>query len=184
MPSCDGVRRDGLWLCLVSVGCATATPQAEPPCFSCDDQRVVRVVPLATLRSNDPERRLQHPVNLSQAEWETRPAGCDGAQYAQPVAGAVVPRRATEPVFLDTEVRALGSSLRQAFEQATEQEAVVFATARATDEGPAQVTSGAWFVEGRPNPSPVGQLSDRREHAIDTKADLDRSALCAGWNIL
>jgi hypothetical protein len=34
-----------LWLCLLSVGCATATPQAEPSCFSCDDQRVVRIVP-------------------------------------------------------------------------------------------------------------------------------------------
>ncbi|HAP42211.1 MAG TPA: hypothetical protein DCQ94_21030 [Nitrospira sp.] len=136
-----------LWLCLVSVGCATATPQADTPCFSCDDRQVVRVVPLATLRSSDPEMRLQHPVNLSQAEWETVLRGLMVRSTHSPLLGPSY-HGVTEPLFLDTEVRALGSSLRQAFEQATEQEAVVFATARVTDEGPAQVTSGAWFVEG------------------------------------
>lgn len=134
------------WLCLALVGCATATPQAEPPCFSCDDQRVVRIVPMAQLRSNDQERRFQHPVNLSQAEWETVLRGVMVRSTHNPLLGPSY-QGATEPLLLDTEVRALGSSLRQAFQQATEQEAVVFATARATDEGPAQVTSGAWFVE-------------------------------------
>ena len=134
------------WLCLVLVGCATATPQAEPPCFFCDDHRVVRIVPMAKLRSNDQGRRFQHPVNLSQAEWETLLRGVMIRSTHSPLLGPSY-QGATEPVFLDTEVRALGSSLRQAFQQATEQEAVVFATARATDEGPAQVTSGAWFVE-------------------------------------
>lgn len=136
-----------LWLCLVSVGCATATPQAERSCFGCDDQRVVRIVPLKKLRTNEQERRLQHPVNLSQAEWETVLRSVLVRSTHSPLLGPSY-RGATEPLFLDAEIRALGVSLRQAFEQATEQEAVVFATARATDEGPAQVTSGAWFVEG------------------------------------
>ena len=135
-----------LWLCLVSVGCAAAIPQAEPPCFSCDDQRLVRIVPLAKLRSNDQGRRFQHPVNLTQAEWETLLRGLMVRSVHSPLLGPSY-QGATEPLFLDEEVRALGSSLRQAFQQATEQEAVVFATARATDEGPAQVTSGAWFAE-------------------------------------
>ena len=135
-----------LWLCLVSVGCAAAIPQAEPPCFSCDDQRLVRIVPLAKLRSNDQGRRFQHPVTLTQAEWETLLRGLMVRSVHSPLLGPSY-QGATEPLFLDEEVRALGSSLRQAFQQATEQEAVVFATARATDEGPAQVTSGAWFVE-------------------------------------
>ena len=134
------------WLCLVLVGCATATPQAEPPCFFCDDHRVVRIVPMAKLRSNDQGRRFQHPVNLSQAEWETLLRGVMVRSTHSPLLGPSY-QGAKEPECLDTEVRALGSSLRQAFQQATEQEAVVFATARATDEGPAQVTSGAWFVE-------------------------------------
>lgn len=135
-----------LWLCLVSVGCAAAIPQAEPPCFSCDDQRLVRIVPLAKLRSNDQGRRFQHPVTLTQAEWETLLRGLMVRSVHSPLLGPSY-QGATEPLFLDEEVRALGSSLRQAFQQATEQEAVVFATARATDEGPAQVTSGAWFAE-------------------------------------
>lgn len=134
------------WLGLLLAGCATATPQAGIPCFSCDDQRVVRIVPLATLPSNDRERRLQHPVNLSQAEWETLLRGVMVRGTHNPLLGPSY-QGATESLFLDEEVRALGSSLRQAFQQATEQEAVVFATARATDEGPAQVTSGAWFIE-------------------------------------
>jgi hypothetical protein len=135
-----------MWLCLLSVGCATATPQAEPSCFSCDDQRVVRIIPSAKLRSNDQGRLFQHPMNLTQAEWETLLRGVMVRSTHSPLLGLSY-QGATEPLFLDEEVRALGSSLRQAFQQATEQEAVVFATARATDEGPAQVTSGAWFVE-------------------------------------
>ncbi|HNP80394.1 MAG TPA: SHOCT domain-containing protein [Nitrospira sp.] len=135
-----------MWLCLLSVGCATATPQAEPSCFSCDDQRVVRIIPSAKLRSNDQGRRFQHPMNLTQAEWETLLRGVMVRSTHSPLLGPSY-QGATEPLFLDEEVRALGSALRQAFQQATEQEAVVFATARATEEGPAQLTSGAWFVE-------------------------------------
>ena len=109
-------------------------------------QRLVRIVPLAKLRSNDQGRRFQHPVTLTQAEWETLLRGLMVRSVHSPLLGPSY-QGATEPLFLDEEVRALGSSLRQAFQQATEQEAVVFATARATDEGPAQVTSGAWFAE-------------------------------------
>ena len=41
-----------MWLCLLSVGCATATPQAEPSCFSCDDQRVAVSYTHLTLPTN------------------------------------------------------------------------------------------------------------------------------------
>ncbi len=134
------------WLCLFLVGCATPTPRADTPCFSCDEQRVVRIVPLATFPSNDRERRFQHPVNRSQAEWETVLRGVMVRSTHSPLLGPSY-QGVTEPLFLDTEVLALGSALQQAFQQVTKQEAVVFATARATDEGPAQVTSGAWFIE-------------------------------------
>ena len=134
------------WLCLVLVGCASAAPQAEPPCFSCDDQRLVRIVPLATLRSNDQGSRFQHPVNLSQAEWETVLRGVMVRSTHSPLLGPSY-QGATESLFLDEEVHAFGASLRQAFRQATEQEQVVFALARPSETGVTQVTSGAWFVE-------------------------------------
>ncbi|HQV46230.1 MAG TPA: hypothetical protein PL109_07350, partial [Nitrospira sp.] len=95
-----------LWLCLVSVGCAAAIPQAEPPCFSCDDQRLVRIVPLAKLRSNDQGRRFQHPVTLTQAEWETLLRGLMVRSVHSPLLGPSY-QGATEPLFLDEEVRAL-----------------------------------------------------------------------------
>ena len=132
--------------CLMMAGCSTMEPGTERACFSCDDRRLVRIVRLAHISGSDQGGRFRHPLNLTPAEWEATVRSVMVRSVHSPLLGPSY-QGSTEPLFLEEEVRYLGASLQQAFQQVTAQEQVVFATARTTEEGPAQLTSGAWFVE-------------------------------------
>lgn len=144
-----GVRWPGAIACLVvcmALGCSTVRPDQEHPCVSCDDQRLVRLVPRATLASSDQERPFQHPFDLTQAEWEATVRSVMVRSVHSPLLGPSY-QGTTEPVFSEEDVRYLGASLRHAFQQATAQQQVTFALARVSEAGLEQLTSGAWFVE-------------------------------------
>lgn len=136
----------GLWLlCLAISGCSSMGQAAGKPCFACDEQRLVRIVPF-TQGAASYQRRAQHPLVLERQEWEALLRAVKVRSVHSPLLGASY-RGDTEPVFSEEEVGYLGESLRRAFQQVTEQEQVVFAVARPSDAGLDQVTSGAWFVE-------------------------------------
>ena len=57
-----------LWLfCLVLSACSGLAPASQMPCFSCDDQRLVRIVPLTQVP--DQKRLLHHPFGLQREDW-------------------------------------------------------------------------------------------------------------------
>ena len=119
-------------------------PGTERPCFSCDDQRLVRIVPLE--KRADQKLLLHHPLVLQQQEWEALLRMVKVRSIHRPLLGATY-LGDMEPLFSEEEVRYLGDSLQRAFQQATPQEHVVFALARPSQTGLEQITSGAWFVE-------------------------------------
>ena len=119
-------------------------PGTERPCFSCDDQRLVRIVPLE--KRADQKLLLHHPLVLQQQEWEALLRMVKVRSIHRPLLGATY-QGDMEPLFSEEEVRYLGDSLQRAFQQATPQEHVVFALARPSQTGLEQITSGAWFVE-------------------------------------
>lgn len=134
-----------LWLfCLVVPACSGLAPSSQMPCFSCDDQRLVRIVPLT--QGPDQKRLLHHPFDLQRQEWEALLRTVKVRSIHSPLLGASY-RGDTEPAFSEEEVRYLGESLPRAFQQASAQEQVVFALARPSEAGLDQVTSGVWFVE-------------------------------------
>lgn len=135
-----------LWWCLLSAGCAAATPQAEPLCISCDDQRLVRVAARAPGTTVRPDAGAARSAPLASHEWEQLLRTVMVRSIHQPLVGASY-RGAVEPVFSDEEVRYLGVALQRAFQDATADEQILFALARPSDTGVTQVTSGAWFVE-------------------------------------
>lgn len=134
-----------LWLfCLVLSACSGLAPTSHMPCFSCDDQRLVRIVPLTQVP--DQKRLLHHPFGLQREDWETLLRAVKVRSIHRPLLGASY-RGDTEPAFSEEEVGYLGESLPRAFKQASAQEQVVFALARPSEAGLDQVTSGVWFVE-------------------------------------
>lgn len=134
------------WLCVLLAGCATTTPHAERPCFSCDEQRLVRIVSRAPATMTGADAGGAPPVRLELHEWERLLRSVMARSVRQPMLGASY-RGSAEAVFSDEEVRYLGTSLSRAFQDATGQEQIVFALARPSETGATQVTSGAWFVE-------------------------------------
>lgn len=135
-----------VWWCLLSAGCAAATPQAEPLCISCDDQRLVRVAARAPGATVKPEAGAARSAPLPRYEWEQLLRTVMVRSIHQPLLGASY-RGAVEPVFSDEDVRYLGASLQRAFQEAEPDDQILFALARPSDTGVTQVTSGAWFVE-------------------------------------
>ena len=131
-------------VCLVLTGCSGLAPGKEMPCASCDDQRLVRIVPFT--QGHDQQQRLQHPFGLERQEWEALLRMVKVRSIHRPLLGSSY-RGDTESAFSEEEVRYLAESFHQAFQQATAQEQVVFALARPSDLGLEQVTSGVWFVE-------------------------------------
>ncbi len=133
-----------LWLaCLVLSACSGVAPGTERPCFSCDEQRLVRIVPLT--QGVAEKRLLHHPLVLQRQEWESLLRMVKVRSVHRPLLGAAY-QGDTEPAFSEEEVRYLGDSLQRAFQQATPKEQVVFALARPSQAGLDQVTSGAWFA--------------------------------------
>ena len=131
-------------VCLVLTGCSGLAPGKEMPCASCDDQRLVKIVPFT--QGHDQQQRLQHPFGLERQEWEALLRTVKVRSIHSPLLGASY-RGDTEAAFSEEEVRYLGESLPRAFQQASAQEQVVFALARPSEAGLDQVTSGVWFVE-------------------------------------
>ncbi len=131
---------------LALAGCSTVGPDTGTSCFSCDDQRLVRLAPLAHISGADQGERFRHPLNLTPAEWETTVRSVMVRSIHSPLLGPSY-QGPTEPVFSEEEVRYLGASLQHAFHEATAQQQVVFALARLSEAGVDQLTSGAWFVE-------------------------------------
>ncbi len=118
-------------------------PGTERPCFSCDDQRLVKIVPLT--QGAGQQQSLHHPLVLQWQEWESLLRMVKVRSVHRPLLGASF-QGDTEPAFSEEEVRYLGESLQRAFEQVSPQEQVVFALARPSQAGLDQVTSGAWFA--------------------------------------
>jgi len=133
-----------LFSCLASSGCSGVAPGTERPCFSCDEQRLVRIVPLT--QGVAEKRLLHHPLVLQRQEWESLLRRVKVRSVHRPLLGAAY-QGDTEPAFTDEEVGYLGEALQRAFEQVSLQEQVVFALARPSQAGLDQVTSGAWFAE-------------------------------------
>lgn len=127
-------------------GCSPLEKGREQTCVSCDDQRLVRIVPVTKDSALEPGQRLQQPLDLTQTEWEAAVRSVMVRRIHRPMLGPAY-QGAAEPAFSEEEVRYLGASLRRAFQQATAQEQVLFALARPSEAGVEQVTSGAWFVE-------------------------------------
>lgn len=134
------------WLCVLLAGCATAAPHAERPCFSCDEQRLVRIVSRAPGTMTGADAGGAPPVRLESHEWERLLRSVMVRSVRQPMLGSSY-RGSAEPAFSDEDVRYLGASLSRAFQDATGQEQIVFALARPSESGATQVTSGAWFVK-------------------------------------
>ncbi len=127
-------------------GCSSLAPGSEHICFACDDQRLVRIVPVIQGPVSDRGRRIHHPLVLEKHEWETILRSVKVRSLRTPLLGPSY-AGATESAFSEEEIGYLGESLQRAFQQATAQEQVVFAIARPSEAGLAQLTSGAWFVE-------------------------------------
>jgi hypothetical protein len=87
---------------------------------------------------------FDHPLTLDRKEWEAVVRSVKVQSVRHPLLGSSY-RGTAEPGFSDEEVLYLAETLRQAFQQATPQELVVFVLARTSDEGLLQLTSGAWF---------------------------------------
>jgi len=133
-----------LWFfCLVVSGCSGVAPVTQPPCFFCDAQRLVKIVPLT--QGAGQQQPLHHPLVLQRQEWESLLRMVKVRSVHRPLLGASY-QGDTEPAFSEEEVRYLGESLQSAFEQVSPQEQVVFALARPSQAGLDQVTSGAWFA--------------------------------------
>mgnify|MGYP000140178967 CR=1 FL=1 len=133
-----------LWLsCFTVPGCSGVAPGTQLPCISCDEQRLVRIVPLTQESAH--KRLLHHPFVLQRHEWESLLRRVMVRRVHRPLLGAAY-RGDTEPAFSEEEVGYLGESLQRVFDQVSPQEQVVFALAR-PQMGLDQVTSGAWFVE-------------------------------------
>lgn len=134
-----------LWFCaLAFTACSGVSPASDKPCVSCDDQRLVRVVPVAN--GVDQTLLLHHPLVLERQQWESFLRMVKVRSIHRPLLGATY-QGDTEPMFSEDEVRYLGDSLQKAFQQATPQEHVVFALARPSQAGLDHVTSGVWFAE-------------------------------------
>ncbi len=146
--------------CLVVPACSGLAPSSQMPCFSCDDQRLVRIVPLT--QGPDQKRLLHHPFDLQRQEWEALLRAVKVRSIHSPLLGASY-RGDTEPAFSEEEVRYLGESLPRAFQQASAQEQVVFALARPSEAG-STGNLRRLVCRRQVNPSSRGELPDRRDY--------------------
>ena len=159
-----------LWLlCLAMSGCSSMAPGSENPCFSCDDQRLVRIVSFAQGPASDQGRRLHHPLVLGKHEWEAVLRTVNVRGIHNPLLGSSY-QGATEPAFSEEEVRYLGESLQRAFQQATAHEQVVFAMAVGGGAGSRDLRR--LVCGARPDSSAAGQLPGFSHHAVDPQTDL------------
>jgi len=131
---------------LALAGCSTMPPEPPVPCVACDEQRVVRVVPLGATQTHQQEDQVRQPLRVTPEEWGSILRSVRVRSLHNPLLGPAY-RGDTERLFHDEEVRDLAALLHPAFQQARAQEQVVFALARPSETGVTQVTSGAWFVE-------------------------------------
>ncbi len=135
-----------LLVCLLTTACSAAPPKSEETCLSCDDHRVVRIIPVDEQAASGQGRRFDHPLSLEKKQWETVLRSVTVRSIHWPLLGPSY-HGTTEPAFTDEEVFYLGAALQHAFQEATAQQRVVFALTRSSDAGLSQLTSGAWFVE-------------------------------------
>lgn len=135
-----------LLLSLLTAGCSAAAPRSEGTCLSCDDHRLVRIVPMEEQAVSGRSRRFDHPLSLETKQWETVLRSVQVRSIHRPLLGPSY-HGATESAFTDEEVLYLGAALQRAFQEATAQQRVLFALARTSDAGLSQLTSGAWFAE-------------------------------------
>ena len=131
---------------LVLAGCSTLPPNPPVPCAACNEQRIVRVVPLGTAPAHQREDQVRPLLHVTAEEWEAILRSVMVRSLHNPLLGPSY-RGATERLFHDEEVHDLAALLHPAFQQAGAQEQVVFALARPSETGVTQVTSGAWFAE-------------------------------------
>lgn len=131
---------------LLTAACSGAPPKSEGTCLSCDDHRVVRIIPVDAQAASDQSRRFDHPLSLESGQWEAVLRSVTVRSTHWPLLGPSY-HGTTEPAFTDEEVRYLGAALQRGFQVATAQQRLVFGLARTSDAGLLQLTSGAWFVE-------------------------------------
>lgn len=129
---------------LLMAGCLKGSPPRNPSCLSCDDTHMVRIQP-ATKETIENEPGLSHPFHLTRKDWGLVLRSVKVRSLHLPLFGRSY-TGAMEPAFNEDEVRYLGESLSQAFQEVTLKEWVAFALSRIGETGLPQLTSGAWFV--------------------------------------
>lgn len=132
--------------CLLVSGCLTSAPGANGTCWSCNDQRMVRIDTKDPRASSSGVRPYNHPLTLPQMQWEAILRSVQVQSIHRPLVGASY-HGTKEPAFIENEVRYLNDALRRAFEAVTPEQRVVFALERTSEAGLPQLTSGAWFVD-------------------------------------
>lgn len=121
----------------------------RPVCGTCEGQdRYVRLEVPGADSAGDRPASFAHPVTLSQPDWTAILGSLRIKRESKGLLFAVG-KNPVEPVFTGDEIAFLSRALGQAFVLAKPEEWVVFAVMRPQTPEVREITSGAWFAEGR-----------------------------------
>ena len=131
---------------LLMAGCLTPASKVDAPCWSCNDQRMVRVAAVEGKAISSHGPSFTHPLSLDTKSWEAVLRSLRVRSIHRPLLGPSF-NGSEENAFNDDEIQYLAEALARAFKEMTEAQRAVFALARASETGAPQITSGAWFAE-------------------------------------
>jgi hypothetical protein len=131
---------------LVMAGCLTPAPKADGPCWSCNDQRMVRVAAVEGQAISSHGPSSPHPLSLDMKSWEAVLRSLRVRSIHRPLLGPSF-NGSEEAAFNEEEIQYLAEALARAFKEMTADQRAVFALARVSDTGAPHITSGAWFAE-------------------------------------
>ena len=144
--SCRVLVLSGLSLTGLLVACAPSPLTGRIPCAVCDEStRFVRI-DAAPIDTREPRKRFDHPFRLEPKEWETLLRSIDVQSLRTPLLSPAI-RGPAEQAFTEEDVHYLSETLRRTFIDAAPEEWVVFGLTRIGQDGLAELTSGAWYVE-------------------------------------
>lgn len=146
MKTNTGIPSGLLAACLVMTGCLVPAPKNEGPCWSCDDQRLVRITPAGGEAISARDRPFNHPLSLQKSQWEAVVRSLYVRSIHRPLLGPAY-HGMREAAFAENGVQYLADASQHAFQELTAPQRVVFALAKTGEAGLPQLTSGAWFVD-------------------------------------
>ena len=131
---------------LLMAGCLTPASKVDAPCWSCNDQRMVRVAAVEGKAISSHGPSITHPLSLDTKSWEAVLRSLRVRSIHRPLLGPSF-NGSEEAAFNEEEIPYLAEALARGFKDMTEEQEAVFALARPSETGAPQITSGAWFVE-------------------------------------